>query len=39
MKRIFAFASRHSTVITILLLAVSILAIIVAGGAPDCFLP
>ena len=39
MKRFYAFASKHVTLITIVLMAVSIIAIIVAGGAPDCFRP
>jgi hypothetical protein len=39
MNRIFTFISRYSTLITIVVMAVSILAIIIAGGAPDCFDP
>lgn len=39
MKRIFTFTSRHSTLLKIALMAVVVLAIIVAGGAPDCFAP
>jgi hypothetical protein len=34
-----AFVSRHSVLITIVIMAVCIIAIIVAGGAPICFAP
>lgn len=39
MKRIFAFTSRHATVLKIALVVVSILSIIIAAGAPNCFDP
>jgi hypothetical protein len=39
MNRIIAFTSRHATLLKIFLMAVAILAIIIAGGAPDCFDP
>ena len=39
MNRIFAFMTQHATLIKITLMAVAILAIIIAGGAPDCFEP
>jgi hypothetical protein len=39
MKKIFDFTSRHSTLLKIVLMAVVVLTIIVAGGAPDCFAP
>ena len=39
MKSIKAFVSQHSTLITIVIMAVCIIAVIVAGGAPICFNP
>jgi hypothetical protein len=39
MNRIFVFTSRHATLLKITLMVVSILAIIIAGGAPECFDP
>jgi hypothetical protein len=39
MKRIFNFTSMQSTLLKIVLMAMVVLAIIVAGGAPDCFAP
>ena len=39
MNSVKAFVSRHSVLITIIIMAVCVIAIMVAGGAPICFNP
>ena len=39
MKNIGLFLTKHATLITIILMSITVLAIIIAGGAPDCFNP
>jgi hypothetical protein len=39
MNSIKVFVSRHSVLITIVIMAVCVIAIMVAGGAPICFNP
>jgi hypothetical protein len=39
MKSVKVFVSRHSVIITIVIMAVCIIAILVAGGAPMCYNP
>jgi hypothetical protein len=39
MKSVKGFVSRHSTLISIVIMAVCLIAVIVAGGAPICFAP